>query len=83
MNKKKMRQRLTYVLLGFVLFLYVFSIGVFIFGEPKAAIAVFAYNTFFTVVVYFLALYQKRLNALMMEASMNILLIHRHIRINL
>lgn len=64
MNKKKIRQILVYCLLAFVVFLYVFSIGVFLFGDKEAALAVFAYSTFFTVVVYFLALYQKRLNAM-------------------
>jgi len=62
MNKKKIRKILVYCLLAFVLFLYIFTIFVFLFGEKEAALAVFAYSSFFTVVVYFLAIYQKRLS---------------------
>jgi len=61
MNKHKIRKVFVRILLAFVIFLYIFSIIVFIFGSPQAGIYVFAYSTFFTVIVYFLNLFQKRL----------------------
>lgn len=63
MNKKKIRQISIYVLLAFIVFLYIFSILVFLFGETRAAIGVFSYTTFFTVVIYFLIILQKRVIA--------------------
>lgn len=61
MSKKKIRQISIYLLLAFVVFLYIFTILVFLFGELSAAIGTFAYSTFFTVVVYFLIIMQKRM----------------------
>jgi c-di-AMP phosphodiesterase-like protein len=60
MNKQKARKLFVYLLLAFVLFLYVFSIIVFLFGDPATAIYVFAYSTFFTIIVYFLIILQRR-----------------------
>lgn len=61
MNKKKLRQISIYLLLGFVIFLYILTILVFLFGNTEAAIGTFAYSTFFTVIVYFLIILQKRM----------------------
>jgi c-di-AMP phosphodiesterase-like protein len=60
MNKQKARKIFNYTLLAFVIFLYIFSIVVFLFGDLQAAIAVFAYSTLITVVVYFLFMWQRR-----------------------
>ncbi len=60
MNKHRIRRNLVRVLLAFVIFLYIFSIAVFLFGDPEDAIYVFAYTTFFTIIVYFLGILQRR-----------------------
>ncbi len=63
MNKHKARKIFVYLLLAFVIFLYLFSIAVFLFGDPAQAIYVFAYSTFFTIITYFLFIMQRRLEA--------------------
>ena len=60
MKKETAKKIAVYCVLAFVLFLYVFSILVFLFGKPEAGIATFAYSTFFTIVVYFLFVLHKR-----------------------
>lgn len=62
MDKKKMRLYLVRALLIFVIFVYVLSVIVGIFGNPNFALALFAYNTFLSVILYFLIGMQRRLD---------------------
>lgn len=48
-------------MLAIVIFLYLFTILVFLFGNPEQGVVVFAYSTFVTVIVYFLIHWQKRI----------------------
>ena len=48
-------------MLAFVVFLYLFTIAVFLFGDPETGVVVFAYSTFITVLVYFLIHWQHRI----------------------
>ena len=61
MDKNKIRKVSIYILLAFVVFLYLFTIVVFLFGDAETGIVVFAYSTLITVIVYFLIHWQRRI----------------------
>lgn len=61
MDKNKARKIFVYIMLAFVIFLYLFTIVVFLFGDPETGVVVFAYSTFITVIVYFLIHWQRRI----------------------
>ena len=69
MVSNKTKRLGVYILLGFVFFLYVLTLFMFLFAELQVAILVFAYSTFFTIVLYFLFLLQKRFEASSEEKS--------------
>jgi 4-hydroxybenzoate polyprenyltransferase len=62
MDKSKSRRIFVRFLLAFVLFIYILSVAVALFGNSNLAILLLAYNTFFSVVLYFLMKMQKRLD---------------------
>lgn len=62
MDKKKMRMYFVRALLVFVIFVYLLSIIVGIFGDSGFALALLAYNTFLSVILYFLIGMQRRLD---------------------
>ena len=61
MNKQKARKIFVYVLLGFLIFLYIFTLLVFVFGSFEAGLSLLAYNAFMSVIVYFLLQWQRRM----------------------
>ena len=61
MDKNKIRKIFIYILLAFVIFLYIFSIAVFLFADVESGVVVFAYSTLITVIVYFLIHWQRRI----------------------
>ncbi len=61
MDKNKVRKIFVYLLLAFLIFLYVYTLLVFVFGSFEAGLSLFAYNVVFSVIVYFLLQWQRRL----------------------
>lgn len=62
MKKQKARQFFIRLLLGLVVFFYIFSIVIAFIGTPESALAIFAFNSFFAVIVYFLLQWQKKVD---------------------
>mgnify|MGYP000350865051 CR=1 FL=1 len=60
MNKHRLRKGFIYFLLAFLIVLYIFTFGAFIFGEFERALYLFAYTTFFSIITYFLIILQRR-----------------------
>ena len=61
MNKQKLRKGFIYFLLAFLIILYLFTFGAFLFGQFERALYLFAYTTFFSIITYFLIILQRRI----------------------
>lgn len=61
MDHKKIRRVFAYALLAFLLILYVAMVVTFITKGFEAGLGLFAYNVFFTIIVYFFLMWQRRM----------------------